>query len=472
LLSRKFDNSRITQLSQRMNTHMQRYGYTLVDLPIIEPADLFLIKAGDQIVNRLFTFEHLGRQLALRPEFTAAAAFHYWLENGDNQPVTRWQFSGYVFDDNPNDFTQNRQRYSVGAELIGMGEPIADAEIVGMAVQMLIQEQLSDWQLRLGHSGLLRRALLQFRLDNRTERFLLTHLNALKNPDLGKAFVLDQLERISSDALLSNHSQTEFSREEIDLLAAPNMQRIYDIVLEAVQRGTTMGGRTHDEIARRLLQKRRRTIEHQLVSSAIDFLIEWGKIAAPPREAFQAISHLIMDDDPTSQAMLTDWRVIIDNLEIFDIPVNQITVQPDLARSWDYYTGMVFELNTKGGVQLGGGGRYDELSKLLGNKNNVPAVGFAYYMDKLITHISNSPLVQQRDIVICVDSSTTPIGLHWAIQLRNQRFMVQILTEAGLPEITSLIMYPDEDGTLYLNETAYRLEEISLLTKELNRILA
>ena len=117
--------SRVRALEQQLLAHMQLYGYTLIDIPIVQPADVFLTRAGDLMIERLFTFEHHDQMLALRPEFTAAAARHY-LEHANGQ-VVRWQFCGATFVD---DAARDRQQHSLGAELIGMAGSAAEAEII------------------------------------------------------------------------------------------------------------------------------------------------------------------------------------------------------------------------------------------------------------------------------------------------------------------------------------------------------
>src|SRR5688500_10540933 len=129
---------------------MQLYGYTLVDIPIVQPADVFLTRAGDLMIERLFTFEHQDQMLALRPEFTAAAARHY-VEHAAGQ-IVRWQFCGATFVD---DATHDRtQQHSLGAELIGMAGSAAEAEIIGMAVEGAQSIGLADWQLVMGNVAL------------------------------------------------------------------------------------------------------------------------------------------------------------------------------------------------------------------------------------------------------------------------------------------------------------------------------
>ena len=55
-----------------------------------------------------------------------------------------------------------------------------------------------------------------------------------------------------------------------------------------------------------------------------------------------------------------------------------------LVRGLDYYTHTVFEVMTKDGeTSIGGGGRYDELVKLLGGPQT-PAIGFAVGIERTI----------------------------------------------------------------------------------------
>ena len=57
-----------------------------------------------------------------------------------------------------------------------------------------------------------------------------------------------------------------------------------------------------------------------------------------------------------------------------------------LARGLDYYTGAIFELKldkNPDSLSVGGGGRYDNLIGMFG-KNDIPAVGFSFGIDRLL----------------------------------------------------------------------------------------
>ena len=57
-----------------------------------------------------------------------------------------------------------------------------------------------------------------------------------------------------------------------------------------------------------------------------------------------------------------------------------------LGRGFEYYTGVMFQLFT-GGEKVGGGGRYDALVPLVGGRD-IPASGFALYLDPLMEKVS------------------------------------------------------------------------------------
>ena len=449
------------QLSQQLYQHMRKYGYELVDLPIIEAADLFLIKAGDQIVDKLFTFDHRGVELALRPEFTASAAYHYAAKYPDRSPVARWQFGGYIFKDDPFDVESNRQQFSIGAELIGMSGVLADAEIIGMAALGLSKQSVANYQITLGHIGLLRSTLAHFQLDYRTEHFLLSHLQDLKNPSLGRDFVVEQIEKLFLYAPLVRNSST--------LEVEGDVQQVFDLMLETTGNDTTIGGRTRQDISRRLFQKYRRSMERSQIIAAIDFLVDWGQIVGPPDNAFAAIKALIPSNDDFSHEILSEWTTLIELLDIYGVSTNQINIQPGLVRSWDYYSGIIFELSTPQGGHLGGGGRYDELSKLLGGKQSVSAVGFAYYIDELVTLRSVDNKTKQRVITVLANPSSQYAAVRWANLLRQSDFDIQIVVENDANLSTNECLFAQADGTVRFKDRTYTFDTLAMLTDELKQ---
>ncbi len=412
---------------------MRTYGYEKIETPIIQPADLFLTKAGDQIINRLFTFERMGRQLALRPEFTALAAHTYVTRYPDQpQPVVRWQFSGSIFEEE----SGAHQRYSIGAELIGMGGAAAEAELMALAIKGAAAQGLDQPTLVIGHVELMRLLLNRFQLDSRTQRFLLNHLHVLK--EFGKDTVILQIDR-----LLLGRSGFDDPSLDTEVGSEIGTQQMLDVLLDATQHGVTMGGRTRHDIVRRLLQKRQRAGERPQIVAALDFLEQWIAISAPPEEAFAQIAALIGPDQPEAQQVLAEWQSAIELLAAYGVSPDRIEIQPGLARSWDYYTGIVFELWSPSGCHFGGGGRYDDLTRLVGGDHSVPAVGFAYYVDQLLQALPAAPTAPQRTLAIAAASDAYPVAIRWAETLRAHGHAVALFDQAPVDD--SYVAQPNGD---------------------------
>lgn len=451
------------QLADRLGAYMSRYGYKRLETPIIDSADLFLTRAGDQIIDHLFTFERLGHQWALRPEFTAAAAHAYAERFPDRQPVVRWQFRGSVFEDNPN--ADSYQRYSIGAELIGMAGDAADAEIIAMAVGGIDALGVNKWMLVLGHVQLMRLLLSRFDLDNRTQRFLLNHLSSLRNPAEGKTHVLALLDRLLLGRGVLPDIAVDYT--DSDSAAELNTQQILDVLLDATQHGVTMGGRTRHDIVRRLLQKRQRANERNQIVAALDFLERWTAINDAPEEAFRQIEAMIASEDSQAQAVVASWRRVIALLEAYGVPLANIRLQPALARNWDYYTGIVFEINSADSLHLAGGGRYDELTRLIGGKRDVPAVGFAYYADALAKAVPPVKSTPVTALAIAVTPESDAAAVRWAQALRGRGVTVVLVPaeSAGTGALTLRT-----DGGAQIGGQTYQPEQIDALIASLEKM--
>ncbi len=456
-----YDYQRVRQVTDTLSGLMSRYGYEPFEIPIIELADLFLTKAGDQIIRKLFTFERHGQELALRPEFTAPAAYYYGLLGDSKTPIVRWQFNGPVFEDDPDDVNRNYQRYSIGAELIGLAGSTADAELIGMAAQGIQALGVADSTPIVGNAGLTRRLLSRFNLDSRLERFLLNHLVELKDSSLGKRHVLERIETIFAPGTPLEEAGRTFSTE-----AEHDASELLNSLLDGFSgRAAAMGGRTRAEIARRLLDKRKRVFDHNRISLALDFLERWVAIDAPPEEAFAAMQALVSESDETARQHLLQWKDTVDLLPAYGIA--RVRIQPALARSWEYYTGVVFEIYGFDGLRLCGGGRYDELIHLIGARENVPAVGFAYYADQLVLALPPVSNPRQRIVVAFEERQRLP-ATGWAHQLRAHG-LVAVLLPAGADTYKagdSVLSIIDSDRAS-VGDAIYTLAQIDSLVAKL-----
>jgi histidyl-tRNA synthetase len=448
---------------------MRSYGYINVQVPAIEEADIFLSKAGDQVIDSLFTFERFGKALALRPEFTALAAYRYAEQYPDGDQICRWQFNGSVFNDKYDDRSQSYQRMSMGAEILGMPPPIADAEVIGMAAIGLTEvSDISDMRIHMGHIGLIRALLRQFNLDPRNEQFIFQHLGVLMRQVMSKDEILHRVYDIMGE---SGVESSQASTEITD--SSTSTQHMLDVMLDATQSGNTMGGRSRAEIVSRLLKKQQRRSQWHQVTDALDLLDEIVRIKGNYSYVFDALSQFTRHNKNGADRLLDEWRQIIDLTVESGVPEPSIHINPGLTRGWNYYSGLTFEFTDQANQHIyGGGGRYDELVEILGARTSVPALGFAYYMDNIVKHTSSQKSEHESKNIYLINSSNQHhMAFAWANLLRQRNYSVAIMPYQPHIKTDFYLQLHVEDANVRLRNNVYSMEEIVRLEQAIEDIL-
>src|SRR6478736_1201619 len=142
----------------------RRYGFREYDGPPLEPLELFTTKSGDEIVGQLYNFADKGdRAIALRPEMTPTLARMVAARaNGLKKPI-RWFSIPQLFRYERQQRGRLREHFQLNCDLIGEAGPLADAEIIALAIDVMrafgltakdVRVRLSDRRLL---SALLRR---------------------------------------------------------------------------------------------------------------------------------------------------------------------------------------------------------------------------------------------------------------------------------------------------------------------------
>lgn len=97
-------------------------------------------------------FDKEGNTLVLRPDFTpsiARSAAKYYIE--DDMPV-KLCYLGNTFINSSDYQGRLKESTQCGAELIGDGSISADAEILSMTVESMLESGLKNFQISVGHS--------------------------------------------------------------------------------------------------------------------------------------------------------------------------------------------------------------------------------------------------------------------------------------------------------------------------------
>ena len=132
---------------------------------------------------------------------------------------------------------------------------------------------------------------------------------------------------------------------------------------------------------------------------------------------------LFPGDLPELKSPLDDFINIVDLLDALSYDY-----QIDLAsgRGFEYYTGVIFQFFI-GEEKIGGGGRYDALIPLVGG-NDVPASGFALYLDPLMNLVKQETLTKppSQRILIKAEPQAMKEGFSVANYLHEAGYLAEL----------------------------------------------
>jgi ATP phosphoribosyltransferase regulatory subunit len=134
-----------------------RWGYEYIDPPIVEYLDALLVGGGDDLdLQTLKTVDQRsGRLLGVRADMTAQAV----RVDAHSRPVASVQrlcYAGNVVFANPVSPLDARVPLKAGAELFGTASLRADAEVIGLMLEVLDAVGITDPIVVLGHMGIYR----------------------------------------------------------------------------------------------------------------------------------------------------------------------------------------------------------------------------------------------------------------------------------------------------------------------------
>jgi histidyl-tRNA synthetase len=116
----------------------RRYGFEEYDGPPLEPLELYTAKSGAEIVGQLYHFEDKGgRAVALRPEMTPTLARMVASRAAALKKPIRWYSVPQLFRYERQQRGRLREHFQLNCDLIGEPGPLADAEIIALAVDVM-----------------------------------------------------------------------------------------------------------------------------------------------------------------------------------------------------------------------------------------------------------------------------------------------------------------------------------------------
>ncbi|HMA38726.1 MAG TPA: ATP phosphoribosyltransferase regulatory subunit, partial [Gemmatimonadales bacterium] len=115
-----------------------RYGFEEYDGPPLEPLELYTQKSGEEIAGQLYAFRDKGdREVALRPEMTPTLARMVGARAQALRKPIRWFSMPQLFRYERQQKGRLREHFQLNMDLIGEPGPLADAELIAAAIDVL-----------------------------------------------------------------------------------------------------------------------------------------------------------------------------------------------------------------------------------------------------------------------------------------------------------------------------------------------
>jgi len=362
-------------LAAKLMAHFVRAGYERVAPAFIQPASLFLDRIGETLRARTYVFtDPDGEELCLRPDLTIPVA-RVFLERPDAGPVAKYCYNGPAFriQEGKPDPLRPREFRQAGIEYFGSRSQDADLEVLALTIDAVRRGGVKVFTVRAGHIGIFTALLNALAIPPRwrerlARAFWRPHAFARELAALAKSQAGSQiplpLAALTGDKLLDN----------LDASGIP-----------------FIGLRRPSEIVQRLKDRAADANERPLPAETVQLLEDYLHIGGEVQDALGAMEALFGKAGLDLSEAITEARTVFQGMRSLAGPAS-IVFDADYGRHFEYYTGMVFQVEAGGADiagQIAGGGRYDGLIRALsGGHHDVPAVGAAIHTERLLAAAS------------------------------------------------------------------------------------
>ncbi|WP_170374196.1 ATP phosphoribosyltransferase regulatory subunit [Ruegeria atlantica] len=344
------NRSQIQARAAMMRVRFEAAGAQVVDPPLLQPAETLLDLYGEDIRARAYvTSDALRGEQMLRPDFTLPVV---QMHMSDGAEPARYTYSGEVFRRQEHDPDRSNEYIQVGYEVFDRDDPSgADAEVFS-----LFALQLRGLPLRAatGDIGILMAAVQGLRTTDRRKAALMRHLwHPRRFRNLLDRFAGRKPVPEGRNALLDSQ----------DPLAI-------DVPM--------IGKRRASEIEARIEALREDRDIPPISDSELGGLETLLNVRETMPFALEQLRDVAVDLPQITPA-LDRLETRVAALQARGVDVERLDFEAAYGRtSMEYYDGFVFGFYAEGRPDLppvATGGRYDALTRQLGNGAEIPAVG-------------------------------------------------------------------------------------------------
>ncbi len=344
-------------------------GYTRREPSMLQPAQIFVDRSGEEIRRRTFELTDLsGRELCLRPDLTIPTC--QWQVQSGNPYPARLCYHGPAFRHAPGGGPT--QFYQAGAELLGLQDRAAgEAEMMTLAVDALRAAGLAQFEMKIGDLGLFS-----------------TLVDALAVPAQWRGRLKRHFWRSGYfDALLARMvvgaaNDAERAIDRLHGVSVTDLRPAIEALIDK-EADSPLGARTREEIVERLMLQAMDGAAPKLDVQLAETITRVLAVNGPAPAALAEIRVLTKSVAAKMEKPLAAMEARLGVLKGLGIEPAAVRFAAHFGRNLEYYTGFVFEFWSDDS-EIAGGGRYDTLMESLGAPRGTSAIGVAISSERLL----------------------------------------------------------------------------------------
>ena len=352
------------------------YGFTPLDTPAIEAADVLLAKGGGETEKQIYSVSNYNLKndkdsnLALRFDLTVPLAKYVALNYGQLAfPFRRYQI-GKVYRGERAQRGRFREFYQADIDIIGDGQLdiINEAEIPSIIYKTFTQLGLERFQIRVNNRKILNGFYALLGLTGQSGDIMRT---------------VDKLDKIGPD-------------------------KVREILID----------------------------DNGLSQDSADEILKFIGIRGTNEEVISALEDYTGKNELFDQG-LSELKTVTQYLAAFGVPQSHFAVDLTIARGLDYYTGTVYETTMLDHPEVGSvcsGGRYDSLAEYYTDKQ-LPGVGISIGLTRLFYVLNEQKMLNPElptapaDVLILPMTEDLTAAIALATKLRDKGIRTQLHCE-------------------------------------------
>ena len=363
-----------------LRNHFESYGYMPIETPILNYYDLLAYKYSDdaEILSEIYKLKDQGdRNLGLRYDLTVPFCKVIGLNKDLRMPFRRYEI-GKVFRNGPVKLGRTREFYQCDVDVVGIDNRLIEAEQILMAITGYKKLGI-DIIVKYNNRKLMSGLILESGIEESNIQFVIG--------------VIDKMEKISNDELISNLEKLNITKDNINKL------------------------------------------------------LEYFK--------YSLDEYINIFNDSNNNYIKEGLNELIElNSYLKDLNILESCIfTPTLARGLTIYTGVVFEFYDKESritSAIGAGGRYNKIiTDFMNNGESYPAVGLSFGLEPIYAILKD-----EKDKISLIDIYLVPLDtnietLKLASELRNNN--IKVLIEMNKKKVSKCFEYAESMNIHYIS---------------------